>query len=59
YRVVLLCALVLVLLGLVTGGMTYGSGYEQARHLLSGDADGDWSFPLAKMAATLVSYFTG
>ena len=39
--------------------MTYGSGYEQARHLLSGDADGDWSFPLAKMAATLVSYFTG
>lgn len=59
YRVVLLCALVVVFLGLVTGGATYGSGYEQARQLLSGETQGDWTFPLAKMAATLVSYFTG
>ncbi|EKF75325.1 voltage-gated chloride channel family protein [Alcanivorax hongdengensis A-11-3] len=59
YRVVFLCALVLVFLGLLTGGATYGSGYEQASDLLSGKHSGDWLFPLAKMAATLVSYFTG
>ncbi|MCC4310259.1 MAG: chloride channel protein [Alcanivorax sp.] len=59
YRVVLMCALVVVFLGLLTGGATYGSGYEQARHLLSGESQGDWFFPLAKMGATLVSYFTG
>ncbi len=45
YRVVLLCALVVVFLGLVTGGATYGSGYEQARHLLTEEAQGDWTFP--------------
>lgn len=59
YRVVVLCALVLVLLGLLTDGATYGSGYDQASSLLTGDPPGDSTFPLAKMAATLVSYFTG
>ncbi|MDX1804676.1 MAG: chloride channel protein [Alcanivorax sp.] len=59
YRVVFLCALVLVLLGLATGGATYGSGYEQASELLTGEQPGGWMFPLAKMSATLVSYFTG
>ena len=59
YRVVLMCALVLVLLGLLTGGATYGSGYEQASTLLDGEHPGNWSFALAKMSATLVSYFTG
>ncbi len=59
YRVVVLCALVLVFLGLITGGATYGSGYEQASTLLSGEQPGNWTFALAKMSATLVSYFTG
>ena len=59
YRVVLLCSLVLVFLGLATGGATYGSGYEQASILLTGEHPGNWSFALAKMAATLASYFTG
>lgn len=59
YRVVFLCGVVLVALGLLTGGETYGSGYEEARSLLDGEHVGDWSFPLAKMGATLVSYFTG
>ena len=59
YRVVFLCALVVVFLGLITGGATYGSGYEQARHLITEDVEGGVLYPLAKMSATLVSYFTG
>ncbi|MEQ3725203.1 chloride channel protein [Alcanivorax sp.] len=59
YRVVVMCALVLVFLGLITGGATYGSGYEQASTLLDGEQPGNWTFALAKMSATLVSYFTG
>ena len=54
-----MCSLVLVFLGLATGGATYGSGYEQASTLLDGEHPGNWSFALAKMSATLVSYFTG
>lgn len=59
YRVVLMCALIVVFLGLATGGATFGSGYEEARQLLQENADTNYLFPVAKMCATLVSYFTG
>lgn len=59
YRVVLAFGLVITLIGFVSGGSTYGSGYEQARALLEEEASGDWLFPLGKMVATLLSYFSG
>lgn len=59
YRVVLACGLLFTLIGFVTGGDTYGSGYEQARALLEEEHAGHWWFPLAKIVATLLSYFTG
>lgn len=59
YRFALFCGLVVALIGLLSGGTTYGSGYEHARSLLAQDVVGDWFFPLTKMLATLVSYFSG
>lgn len=58
-KVALLCGLIVALLGYLTGGATFGSGYEQASALLAEEHTGDWVFPLTKMVATLASYFSG
>ena len=54
-----LCGLVIAGLGLLTHGATYGTGYEQARHMVEGGADLPGTFFLAKFAATTVSYLSG
>lgn len=58
-KVALLCGLVVALVGELSGGATFGSGYQQASALLSQENVGDWVFPLTKMVATLASYFSG
>jgi H+/Cl- antiporter ClcA len=45
--------------GVLSGGDTYGSGYEQTRRLLSGESQSGVFFPLLKWLATLTSYLTG
>lgn len=53
-----LCGLVLALIGLASGGATYGTGYETAKAALqTGSADP--LFPVLKFAATIVSYVSG
>jgi H+/Cl- antiporter ClcA len=51
--------LVLAVLGLVTQGAVYGTGYGVAASLLSGQSLQPESFGLAKLAATLASYWAG
>ncbi|MFE8071386.1 chloride channel protein [Marinobacteraceae bacterium S3BR75-40.1] len=58
-RIAAACGLIVALIGFMTGGVTYGSGYEQAKVLITGEESGDWLFPIAKFAATLVSYYSG
>ncbi len=53
------CGLVLALLGLASGGNTYGSGYNEAKTLLDGNALLPESYGLLKMLATIVSYVSG
>jgi len=50
---------VVAVLGLASGGATYGSGYEQARGLLTGEVTPGLLFPILKWLATLASYLTG
>jgi H+/Cl- antiporter ClcA len=52
------CGLALAVIGLVSGGTTYGTGYQETRALLGGGpiAPG-WC--LLKMAATIMSYVSG
>lgn len=52
------CGLILSLIGFLSGGMTYGTGYEEAKHLVTG-GDADMAFPILKMLATVVSYLSG
>jgi H+/Cl- antiporter ClcA len=53
------CGLLAALLGLLTHGATYGTGYAQAPALLNGQHSGsDW-FGIAKLASTVLAYLAG
>src|SRR5690606_41047760 len=51
--------LALACLGALSGNTVYGTGYPVAGGLLSGEAEGPAAFGLAKLAATVVSYWAG
>ncbi len=54
-----LCGLAIALLGLVSHGATYGTGYPQARALVGGQAHLPAVFFVEKFAASVVSYVSG
>jgi H+/Cl- antiporter ClcA len=54
----LFCGLVVAVIGIVTGGMTYGTGYEQARAAVEGHPL-PWYFWPAKLLATLATAVSG
>ena len=53
------CGLTLATIGFLTHGATFGSGYEEATALMNGKAEANWLFPITKLVATLVSYYSG
>ncbi len=54
-----LCGLMIAIIGIVSGGATYGTGYAQARMLVEGDARLPVTFFLLKFLATVFSFFSG
>ena len=54
-----LCGLLVAALGSVSGGLTYGTGYEEARAILESSAHLPWHYAPARALATLVSYLSG
>jgi H+/Cl- antiporter ClcA len=54
----LACGVVVAMIGLATGGMTYGTGYEQARAAVEGHPL-PWYFWPAKLVATLATALSG
>jgi H+/Cl- antiporter ClcA len=54
-----LCGLLLALIGIASGNAVYGTGYEQAREILAGNAAITGWFGLAKWLANAVSYAAG
>ena len=59
YALVFALGLFITLFGLLSHGGTYGTGYEQARGLLTNGASPGLLFPVLKWLATLASYLTG
>jgi H+/Cl- antiporter ClcA len=59
YRVAAACGLVIALVGLLSGQTTYGTGYHEAKGILTGSAEAGFFYPLLKMIATVASYFSG
>lgn len=47
------------MLGVISHGSTCGTGYDQARGLLTAASAPEFGFPLFKWLATLASYLTG
>lgn len=58
-RIAFGCGLVVALLGWATAGATFGTGYEQASGLINGEPRSTLWFGIAKLVATVVSYFAG
>lgn len=53
------CGLIVAVLGLLTAGASYGSGYVTTREMLTNPEAASWLFAPAKLLATLASYFSG
>ncbi|MDE2088985.1 MAG: chloride channel protein [Gammaproteobacteria bacterium] len=53
------CGLIIALVGLLSGGTTYGSGYHEARQLVLGAGTVSDAFPYLKMLGNLASYLSG
>lgn len=53
------CGVVLALIGLASGNTVYGSGYDEAKHLLEDSGEITAGFGLWKMLATFVSFISG
>lgn len=54
-----LCGLGVAVLGILTGGLVFGVGYEPARMTLEDTTNLPWYFGIAKVAATLLSVLCG
>jgi H+/Cl- antiporter ClcA len=54
-----LCGLGIASLGAWSGGLTYGTGYEEAHSILESQVHLPWNYALARAGATLLSYLSG
>jgi H+/Cl- antiporter ClcA len=54
-----LCGLLVAAIGVVSGGTTYGTGYDEAKGLVEGTAPVPWGFGILKLAATTLSSVSG
>ena len=54
-----LCGLAVAALGAASGGLTYGTGYQEARSILEGQAHLPWIYAPARALATLLAYLSG
>jgi len=54
-----LCGLAVAAIGALSGGLTYGTGSEEARTILENHAHLAWHYAPARALATLLSYLSG
>ncbi|MGH8324374.1 MAG: chloride channel protein, partial [Steroidobacteraceae bacterium] len=54
-----LCGLMIAAVGAVSGGLTYGTGYAEARSILTSGAHLPWSYAPARALATLAATLSG
>jgi H+/Cl- antiporter ClcA len=54
-----ICGLLVALMGWVSGGTSFGSGYGPAAAAISGQITLEWHAPITRFIATLATYFSG
>lgn len=57
--IALCCGLVIAVVGMLSGGLTFGTGYHEARLVVEGNGPLPGSYTLLKMLATVASYLSG
>lgn len=57
-RIAFICGLILSLLGFLSNGQTFGTGYLEAKSLVDG-GEVSTAFPFYKLLATIASYLSG
>jgi len=57
-RIAFFCGLILSLLGFLSNGQTFGTGYLEAKNLVDG-GEASLAFPFYKLLATVASYLSG
>jgi H+/Cl- antiporter ClcA len=55
----LLCGLIAAAVGTLSGGLTYGTGYQEARSVLMGNVHLPWFYAPARALATLATSLSG
>jgi len=53
------CGLGIAGVGLLSGNTAYGTGYDEARAIITGEGNMPGNYPYMKMLATLLSYLSG
>ena len=53
------CGLIVAFVGVASGNLSFGSGYEVTSRVVSGEATLPWYATIARFLATLVSYYSG
>lgn len=53
------CGLIVAILGWVSGGTSFGSGYGITSQVIASDVGLAWHAPLTRFLATVVTYFSG
>lgn len=53
------CGLIVAMLGWVSGGTSFGSGYGITSQVIASDVGLAWHAPLTRFLATVVTYFSG
>lgn len=59
YRVAAGCGLAIAVLGLLSGETTYGTGYDEAKNILTEAHPAALLYPVYKLLATIASYLSG
>ena len=53
------CGIIIAALGAWSDGLTYGTGYDEARSILESNAHLSWNYAPARAIATRLSYLSG
>jgi H+/Cl- antiporter ClcA len=53
------CGLIVAVLGWVSGGMSFGSGYGITSQVIASEVGLPWHAPITRFLATVVTYFSG
>jgi H+/Cl- antiporter ClcA len=53
------CGLIVAILGWVSGGMSFGSGYGITSQVIASEVGLPWHAPVTRFLATVVTYFSG